>query len=121
MATCRLCRGVYPQEFFISGVGPRYLVCSRCGVEHGYVTEDEAPHLYDDKTARARMTVVGRRFAPFLWIILGWVLWALVFAGLPLWGKASLVILLFATLAVPVMYFLGGAKYQADIRRLSHK
>jgi hypothetical protein len=121
MATCRICRGIYPQEHFITGNGPRHLVCERCGVEKGYVTADETSHLYDEATSRARMVVVGRRFSPFLWLILGWLLWAIYFAGLPLWGNASLVILLLTTLVVPVMYFLGGAKYQADMRRLSTK
>jgi hypothetical protein len=121
MATCRLCRGVYPQEHFINGNGPRHLVCERCGVEHGYVTLEETSSLSDEETSRARMSVIGRRHAPVLWLILGWVLWALYFSSLPLWGKASLVILLITTLVVPVMYFLGGAKYQADLRRLSTK
>ena len=121
MATCRICRGIYPLGHFITGIGPRYLVCERCGVEQGYVTADETSYLYDEETSRARMVVVGRRFAPFLWLILGWVLWALYFAGLPLWGNASLVILILTTLVIPVIYFLGSAKYQADLRRLSTK
>ena len=121
MATCRICRGIYPQEHLISGNGPRHLVCERCGLDRGYISAEEATHLYDDETKRARMVIIGRRFAPFLWIILGWSLWSLFFAGLPLWGKASLVILLISTLIVPVMYFLGGPKYQANLRRLSTK
>jgi len=110
MPTCRLCRSVYPQEHFISGNGPRYLVCARCGVEHGYCTAEEAPQLYDDATVRAR-----------LGLIIGWVLWALFFSTLPLWGKASLVILVISTLAVPVMHLLGGAKFRAQLRRLTPK
>lgn len=121
MPTCRLCRSVYPEVHFISGNGPRYLVCARCGVENGYCTADEVPQLYDDATVRARLTLIGSRYAPALWLIIGWVLWALFFASLPLWGKASLVILVIATLAVPVMHLLGGAKFQAQLRRLTPK
>ncbi|MDG1533568.1 MAG: hypothetical protein P8Q35_03910 [Candidatus Thalassarchaeaceae archaeon] len=121
MPTCRLCRSVYPQEHFISGNGPRYLVCARCGVENGYCTEDEAPQLYDDATVRARLALIGGRYAPILWLIMGWVLWTMFFSSLPLWGKASLVILIIATLAVPVMHLLGGPKFQAQLRRLTPK
>jgi energy-converting hydrogenase Eha subunit H len=43
------------------------------------------------------------------------------FASLPLWGKASLVILVIATLAVPVLHLLGVPKFQAQLRRLTPK
>ncbi len=121
MPTCRLCRSVYPQEHFITGNGPRYLVCARCGVDHGYVTSDEVPQLYDDPIVKARMSLMGRRYAPILWLIMGWVFWTLFFAGLPLWGRASLVVMLILTLAVPLMHLLRSAKFQAGMRRLSPK
>ena len=58
MPTCRYCRGVYPQDQFIRGNGPRYLhVCVRCAVEQGFVTPDEVPQLYSDEIARARTSL----------------------------------------------------------------
>tara|TARA_B100000686_G_C16241510_1_gene689873 strand:+ start:54 stop:419 length:366 start_codon:yes stop_codon:yes gene_type:complete len=121
MATCRLCRSVYPKEHFISGIGPRHLVCARCGLDHGYVTADEVPQMYDDETVQARMSLIGRRYSPVLWVILGWTFWFMFFSGLPLWGRASLVIMILSTLSIPVLFFLGSAKYQAELRRLSAK
>jgi hypothetical protein len=121
MPTCRLCRSIYPQEHFITGNGPRYLVCARCGVDHGYVTKEEVPQLYDDETVKARLAVIGRRYAPILWLVVGWVFWILFFSDLVLWGRASLVVLVIATLAVPVLHILGGAKYQANLHQLTPK
>ncbi len=63
MATCRICRGVYPEDQFITGNGPRYLFCNRCGVEKGYVSIEEVPTYYDDATMRARYTLVARMVA----------------------------------------------------------
>ncbi len=121
MATCRVCRGVYPNDQFISGNGPRYLVCVKCGVDEGYVTADEVPGLYDDATAKARLALVARRFAPIGWLVIGWTLWSLYFTGIPLWGRASLVILVLVTLAIPVLLFLGTPKYQAELAKLTPK
>lgn len=119
MATCRICRSVYPSEHFISGNGPRHLVCARCGVEKGYVTPEEVPQLYNDELISQRMGVLGRRIAPLLWVVVGWALWVLFFAGMPLWGRASLVVMVVATLAAPVQYILGGPKYRAKMAKLT--
>ncbi len=119
MATCRICRSVYPEEHFITGNGPRYLVCARCGVKHGYATADETPQLYSDALVKQRMTVLGRRFAPLFWVVVGWSLWTLFFAGIPLWGRASLVVMVVATLAAPIQYILGGPKYRAQMAKLT--
>jgi hypothetical protein len=97
------------------------MVCARCGIEHGYATKEEVPQLFDDATVRARLSLVGRRYAPILWLVVGWIFWGLFFSGLPLWGRASLVILVIATLAVPVLHLLGGAKFQAQLRQLTPK
>ena len=119
MATCRICRGVYPQDQFISGNGPRYLVCNRCGIEQGYVSADETPAFYDDATVLGRYTLVARRYAPWFWLPIGWTLWALFFVGTPLWGNAALAVLILSTIGIPVFHLLNGAKFQANLRRLS--
>jgi hypothetical protein len=119
MATCRICRGVYPQDQFISGNGPRYLVCNRCGVEEGYVSDDDVPSHFDDATVKGRYTLVARRYAPWFWLGIGWTLWALFFVGTPLWGNAALAVLVLSTLGIPVFHILGGAKFQANLRRLT--
>ena len=104
---------------FITGNGPRYLVCVRCGVDEGYVTEDEVPQLYDSAIVKSRYTVIARRYAPWFWLLTGWTLWGMFFAGTPLWGNAALVVLIISTLGIPVIHLLGGAKYQAQLRRLT--
>ena len=38
MPTCRKCNQTYHQSHFISGNGPRYLICGRCAVEDGLVS-----------------------------------------------------------------------------------
>ncbi len=51
MPTCRHCRCAYPSAQFIDGIGPRHLVCVRCGVEKGYLTAEHHQHLcnrYDE-------------------------------------------------------------------------
>ena len=48
MPYCRLCKQNYPENQFVSGNGPRYLVCARCAIEHDLADEDEVPQLYSD-------------------------------------------------------------------------
>ena len=119
MPTCRVCRGNFTQDQFISGNGPRYLVCANCGVEQGMVTPDEVPQLYDDAIMRARFTAVARRHSLWFWLIVGWSLWVFLFNGTPLWGNASLIVLILATLFTPVRFFLKVPSHRAEMRRLT--
>ena len=57
MATCRLCKGQYPDDQFIDGNGPRYLVCVRCAVEMGYLPAEEVPGYYDDPVSYTHLTL----------------------------------------------------------------
>ena len=119
MATCRLCKGQYPNDQFIDGNGPRYLVCVRCAVDEGYLPAEEVSGYYDDRTAKARMSLFARRYGPIFWLISGWVIWALFFQGIEVWGNLILVVLLFSTLIVPLLFFLRTAKFNAQLRQLT--
>jgi hypothetical protein len=119
MPTCRHCRCAYPSAQFIDGIGPRHLVCVRCGVEKGYLTADEAPALYDEQTAKARMALYARRYGMLFWLISCWGLWVLYFQELELWSKLTLVLLILATLVTPVLFFLRTTKFNAQLRQLT--
>ena len=119
MATCRLCKGQYPQDQFIDGNGPRYLVCVRCAVDEGYLPENEVNSLYDDRTSRARMALYARRYGPIFWVVAGWFFWALSFSAIEFWGTLLLVALIVGTVSTPVLFFLRTAKFQAQLRRLT--
>ena len=60
MPTCRKCNQTYHQSHFISGNGPRYLICGRCAVEDGLVSPEEAPQYYSDELARAVWYCIAR-------------------------------------------------------------
>ncbi len=119
MPTCRLCRGQFPGDQFIDGNGPRYLVCVRCAVERGYLPADEVSGYYDDRTAKARMSLFARRYGPIFWLFAGWTIWFLFFRGLEIWSTLLLVTLLLSTLIVPVLFFLRTAKFNAQLRQLT--
>jgi hypothetical protein len=119
MATCRLCKGQYPTDQFIDGNGPRHLVCVRCAVEEGYLPAEDVPNLYDERTALARMSLFARRYGSIFWLFGGWIIWALFFQGIELWGNLLLVGLLLSTLLVPVLFFLRTAKFRAQLRQLT--
>jgi len=57
MPACRMCKQFYPESQFISGNGPRYQVCARCGVESGLATREETPQLYSDELVNARSSI----------------------------------------------------------------
>ena len=119
MPACRLCGAFYPRENFIHGVGPRKDVCVRCGVEHKFVEEEDVPILYDARTSAARMTLLARRYSPFLWITLLWSAWITTLSGIAVWGLASAVLLALATLALLRWFVLSSPAYQAKLARLS--
>ncbi len=119
MPACRLCRSQYPVSQFITGNGPRYLICVRCGVEQGIVTDDEVPLFYDDETARARTSLYARRYGVWMSILVGWTLWLVLAQGIPIWTTAILAILVLGTLFLPVRHILGSPRFKADLRRLT--
>ncbi len=119
MATCRYCRGVYPQDQFIRGNGPRYLVCVRCGVEQGFVTEDEVPQLYSDEITRARTSLFARRYGIWATLIVAWSGWLTMGQGITFWTPAILVALILMSILAPIRHILGAARFKAELRRLT--
>lgn len=119
MPTCRLCTCSYPSNQFIDGNGPRYLVCVRCAVSEGYLDEADVPALYNDQTAKARMTLYARRYGLLFWLTAFWTLWLILFQGIELWTTLTFIVLILATLIVPILFFLRTAKFNAQLRQLT--
>ncbi len=119
MPACRLCRANYPQSQFITGNGPRYLICVRCGVEEGIVTTEEVPQLYGDKIARDRTFLYGRRYGIWMTLFTAWTLWLVLAQGIPVWTTALLILLLLSTAVLPVRHILLAPRFKADLRRLT--
>ncbi len=119
MPACRLCRGNYPQDQFITGNGPRYLVCARCGVEQGIVSRDEVPQLLDEQTARERTLLYARRYGIWATLLGAWTLWITLAQDIAVWTTALLITLIFATLILPVRHILGTPRFKAELRRLT--
>ena len=119
MATCRYCRGVYPQDQFITGNGPRYLVCVRCGVEHGFVSEEETPNLYSDEIVRDRTALYARRYGIWMTLLVGWSIYFSMGQGIIFWSTAFLVILILSSIFIPVRHFLGTPRFKAEKSRLT--
>jgi len=119
MPTCRLCTCSYPGNQFIDGNGPRYLVCVRCAVSEGYLDEADVPALYNDQTAKARMTLYARRYGLLFWLTAFWTLWLILFQGIELWTTLTFIVLILATLIVPILFFLRTAKFNAQLRQLT--
>jgi hypothetical protein len=119
MPTCRLCSGTYPREFFIHGNGPKSQVCTRCGVEHGMVSKDNAPNLYDDTLKSARLSTVSRRYRPFLYLTVLWGLYITTVRSISPWGMYMLIMLTLLTLASLVLFITSGARYTSTLTRLT--
>ena len=119
MPICRLCSGTYPREFFIHGNGPNTQVCSRCGVEHGFVRKDEAANLYDDTLKSARLSTVTRRYRPFLYLTVLWGIYITTVRSINPWGWYMLIMLAILTLASIVLFFTSAAKYSSTLARLT--
>ncbi len=113
MPTCGKCNQTYHQSHFVSGNGPRYLICGRCAVETGLVTVDEAPQFYSDELARARLVLYSKRYRPLAFTSAGWILFLTLGRGIELWSGVFFGTLLVATLATPVLHFLGSAGLNA--------
>ena len=119
MPICRLCSGTYPREFFIHGNGPNTQVCSRCGVEHGYVNKEEAANLYDDTLKSARLSTITRRYRPFLYLTVLWTIYITTISSISPWGWYMLIMLILLTLASIVLFFTSAAKYSSTLARLT--
>ena len=119
MPICRLCSGTYPREFFIHGNGPNTQVCSRGGVEHGYVSKDEVANLYDDTLKSARLRTVTRRYRPFLYLTVLRGIFITTIQGVDPWGWYMLIMLTLLTLASIVVFITGAAKYSSNLARLT--
>ena len=119
MPVCRLCSGTYPREFFIHGNGPNTQVCSRCGVEHGYVSKDEVANLYDDTLKSARLSTVTRRYRPFLYLTVLWTIYITTVRNIDPWGWYMLIMLAILTLASIVLFFTSAAKFSSTLARLT--
>ena len=94
MPTCRICKQVFPQDQFITGNGPRYLVCVRCGVELGFVSAEETPQLYSDEIVRGRTALYARRYGIWMTLFVGWMIFLSVGRGITFWSPAIFVVLL---------------------------
>jgi len=119
MPICRLCSGTYPREFFIHGNGPNTQVCSRCGIEHGYVSKDEVANLYDDTLKSARLSTVTRRYRPFLYLTVLWTIYITTVRSIDPWGWYMLIMLAILTLASVVLFLTSAAKYSSTLARLT--
>lgn len=119
MPVCRLCSGTYPREFFIHGNGPNTQVCSRCGVEYGYVSKDEVANLYDDTLKSARLSTVTRRYRPFLYLTVLWTIYITTVRSIDPWGWYMLIMLAILTLASIVLFFTSAAKFSSTLARLT--
>ncbi|MBA4735233.1 MAG: hypothetical protein ACJZ56_06775 [Candidatus Thalassarchaeaceae archaeon] len=119
MPICRLCSATYPRESFIHGNGPNTQVCSRCGVEHGYVSKDEVANLYDDTLRSARLSTVTRRYRPFLYLTVLWGIYITTVRSIDPWGWYMLIMLTLLTLASIVLFLTSAAKYSSTLARLT--
>ena len=119
MPTCRKCNQTYHQSHFISGNGPRYLICGRCAVEDGLVSPEEAPQYYSDELARARLVLYSKRYRPLAFTSAGWILFLTMGRGIELWSGVFFGTLLVATLVAPVVHLLGSARFKAELAKLT--
>jgi hypothetical protein len=114
-----LCKQNYPNSQFVSGNGPRYLVCARCAIEHDLAEIDEVPQLYSDELVKARFALFGRRYRLWFAISIGWTLYFTLGNGIELWSNLFFVSLILTTLATPVLHFLGSARFNAELSKLT--
>ena len=102
-----MCKQNYPQSQFISGNGPRYLVCARCGIEHGLADPEEVPQYYSDEVLNARFALFTLRHLPWIAVLVGWLLYLSLGRGIELWSGIFFVVLILGTLVAPVLHFHG--------------
>jgi hypothetical protein len=119
MPTCRICSSKYPRNYFIHGVGPRTNVCVRCGVEQGFVTEEEAPTLFNNSQKNARFSAVARRYSFFLYLPVLWIFWSTSLSGVKPWGMYFLIVLILLTLLTPLWFIYRSSQFSGDMARLT--
>ncbi len=119
MPACRMCKQNYPQSQFIKGNGPRYQVCSRCGIENGLVDPEETPEYYSDEILNARLSLYTRRHLPWVSVLIGWFLYIAIGRGIELWSGLLFGVLAISTLIVPIRHFMGSTKFQAELSRIT--
>ena len=119
MPTCRICKQVFPQDQFITGNGPRYLVCVRCGVEPRFVSAEETPQLYSDEIVRGRTALYARRYGIWMTLFVGWMIFLSMGRGITFWSSAIFVVLLLSSIIIPIRHFLGAARFKAEKIRLT--
>ena len=119
MPTCRMCTQNYPNSQFISGNGPRYLVCVRCADENDMLAEGESSSLYSDEIVKARSALFARRYRLWAFLGSGWLLYLTFGSGIELWSNILFGTLLIGTVETPVIHFLGTTKFNAELSRLT--
>ena len=119
MPTCRICTQNYPLDQFDSGNGPRYQVCVRCAVDNDLVDPEDAPQLYSDDIVKARTSLFARRYRMWIFVLFGWFLYLTLGRGIELWSIVFLAALVISTLAAPVMHYLGSARFNAELAKLT--
>tara|TARA_B100000959_G_scaffold173389_1_gene181501 strand:- start:1032 stop:1463 length:432 start_codon:yes stop_codon:yes gene_type:complete len=119
MPVCRMCKQNYPQAQFITGNGPRYQVCSRCGVENGLANPGDTPQLYSDEILNARLSLYTRRHLPWVSVLIGWFLFLSIGRGIELWSGLFFGVLAFSSLVVPVLHFMGTTRFLAELSRIT--
>jgi hypothetical protein len=119
MPVCRMCKQNYPQAQFITGNGPRYQVCSRCGVEHGLVDPENTPQFYSDEILNARLSLYTKRHLPWVSVLIGWFLFLSIGRGIELWSGLFFGVLALSSLIVPVLHFMGSTRFIAELSRIT--
>ncbi|MDP6662175.1 MAG: hypothetical protein QF760_02290 [Candidatus Thalassarchaeaceae archaeon] len=119
MPTCRMCKQNYPESQFIGGIGPRHLVCARCGIEHGLANPEDVPQYYSDDIINARFALFTLRHLPWSTLLFGWLLYLSLGRGIELWSSIFFVVLVLGTLVVPVIHFLRSTRFKAELSRLT--
>jgi hypothetical protein len=119
MPVCRMCKQNYPQAQFITGNGPRYQVCSRCGVEHGLADPENTPQFYSDEILNARLSLYTKRHLPWVSVLIGWFLFLSIGRGIELWSGLFFGVLALSSLIVPVLHFMGSTRFIAELSRIT--
>jgi len=119
MPVCRMCKQNYPQAQFITGNGPRYQVCSRCGVEHGLADPEDTPQFYSDEILNARLSLYTKRHLPWVSVLIGWFLFLSIGRGIELWSGLFFGVLALSSLIVPVLHFMGSTRFIAELSRIT--
>ena len=119
MPVCRLCKQNYPQSQFITGNGPRYQVCARCGVEHGLADPEDTPQLYSDEILNARLSLYTRRHLPWVSVLMGWILFLSIGRGIELWSGLFFGVLAISSLIIPVLHIMGTTRFLAELAKIT--